>query len=378
MATPKDGINGTLGTGLLAMHSFDGDYLDSSGNGNDLTQFGTTIFANDRDGETDKALDGLASSNYVRNDNVSSLNNSDVCFSFWTDNKSETTGFHDVMCSMSGGSSYGFATHRNGGLLYYGTNGNINSVAVPDGWYLATINYNFATGDMDIYINGDFAGTKSLTIVQAWNYINFGGGGVNNSGETVIIDEVRIYNRLLTPSEITEIYTMGVNYDGVEEITISNPSKTSSSLYLAWDTTADYFTLKYKKSTNVTFTKIDNITDNFYNLISLSPLSTYDIVVEGYNSLDEKISEGLNQFSTDSAPIISDEEFIVMRVREGFVIKLNLPHTVLVPNVDVVVKYKKSSDSNFIQLPSKKVAPNDKLYLNGLDTNEDYDIEIEY
>jgi hypothetical protein len=164
----------------------------------------------------------------------------------------------------------------------------------------------------------------------------------------------------------------------VQEITITNPSKTSSSLYLTWDTTADYFKVLYKKSSDVNFSTINNLTDNFYNLTNLQSLSNYDIIVEGYNSSDEKISEGLNQFSTDSAPIISDNEFIVMRVKSGFIVKLNLPHTVLTPNVSVAVKYKKSIDSEFIQLPSRKVAPNDKIYLYGLNPYEDYDIEIEY
>ena len=189
-----------------------------------------------------------------------------------------------------------------------------------------------------------------------------------------------ILNTVATPTGSLQPYGVGgVKTSAVEEITVTNPSKTSNSLLLNWDTTASYFKLSYKKATDTVYTIISNIVSNSYNLTGLDENTEYDILIEGYDISDTKIGEGVNVFTTDVAPMIGTEKYSIKKNKDGLIITLDLPYVLGTPVQPVVVKYRiKDSGNDFIQLPARLLNPMDKLYIYGLDASNDYDVEIEY
>lgn len=99
--------------------------------------------------------------------------------------------------------------------------------ATASTWYHIAITYNSGTGESDIYINGvdqgdsDNAGTAVSG--SATLYLGIRGGSTNYlSGK---MDDVRIYNRVLNSSEISELY----NYTG-EVVSVTGTGEAYAAL----------------------------------------------------------------------------------------------------------------------------------------------------
>jgi len=87
-----------------------------------------------------------------------------------------------------------------------------SNASVPDNtWTLITATYSSSASTLSIYINGVFdqSGTRSGTIITSENTTNIGAVNPAASYFSGNIDDVRIYNRALSASEILQLYNSG-------------------------------------------------------------------------------------------------------------------------------------------------------------------------
>jgi hypothetical protein len=199
---------------ILAYWSFNDDgsggvsLVDSTGNGNDLIvnsspnpSLGTGIIEGDAVGN---------GSGYYTTTN--SLNFSgDFSINYWTKNPVDNT-------------TQQFCGSSNGGLnfcidpttIYYGLanvslNASYNFFAVPNTWYMATLTRQ--SGNVTLYLNGTSVATN---IGDTSNYSDIFGIFATNDGQypehsnNVNIDEIGVWNRALSGSEITVLYNNGL------------------------------------------------------------------------------------------------------------------------------------------------------------------------
>jgi len=221
-----------LKLGLLLYLPFDGNIADSSGNGNPTTAVGGNVLTYDAHGYANQAFGGNGSTNEVLVTNNGSIA-FDTAFSLSFDfmiNAVQQQVFLSMVNPVNG---YGpsflvdesipgfsnisfFANDISGSCDAVGEttaqNPNVISdtsiVPVPGSWYNVICIYH--KGNIQTYINGKLTnndvspGTAALLcpqsqiIVGAW----WNGGPLFLNGD---LDEVRLYDRVLTPHEIVTL-----------------------------------------------------------------------------------------------------------------------------------------------------------------------------
>ena len=210
--------------GLVGWWPFNGNANDESGNGNDGTVNGATL-TTDRFGNAGKAysFDGVNSFIKVLNSSHPT-GDFDITYSVWI-NCSDLNQDRSI---ISVGLPYGLnarsGIHKyNSGNLVYVVNGTdyISS-------YLSTLSqwhhivFSKSSTLVSVYIDGIYfeQGNLLSALNITINDINFGGNGDNqyNNGEHFqgLIDDIGIWNRVLTDQEISNLY------NGCSASTISN------------------------------------------------------------------------------------------------------------------------------------------------------------
>lgn len=185
-------------------------FTDSSGNSNTgtgVSSVATTTgkFSNGVD------IPGSGGSGNGSVINVSDSNSLDIGYtspltiSFWINNDSTTCGaiikknglWEIYRCAD-------FLTIRFDG---YDRNSSTN---LTNGlWYFVTVTRNPTTNTTKVYINGQLSDEWTYTISNSPDYSGSMGIGAYNGGAWSVdskLDEVRIYNRLLSPNEILQLY----------------------------------------------------------------------------------------------------------------------------------------------------------------------------
>jgi len=232
-------------SGLVGYWPFSGNANDASGNGNNGTVNGATL-VNDRFGNTNSAyhFDGVSQFIEVPHSNSLVINQNAISISFWIKVESFPPGnFGKIVISKqfgSGASQSGYNVYQNGQtqLVLQTGNGGLGYLSVPSNVnnynsfhhvvYIFEANstsYTFLDGQL---VSGFQNGTASigpntqplLFGKPNWNNINaqyFNG----------ILDDVLIYNRLLTPSEINAIY----NYNSCTGVPISSISAIGNTTF---------------------------------------------------------------------------------------------------------------------------------------------------
>jgi len=201
--------------------SFDGNANDQSGNGNNGAVNGANL-TTDRFGNVDSAysFDGNSSinTNYqgISNQNARSI-------SFWLKQNFSIPSGSEQVLSLYGGSDMGSGFDpiilNNSfpgidlGASYVAYNFNL-----LDDWHLYTATYDNKDGAnvmaIKIYIDGilmsivqsQFQGTNTLMTGNSVN-LRFGSSFTSGQGFVGKLDDIAIYNRALTQSEITQLYT---------------------------------------------------------------------------------------------------------------------------------------------------------------------------
>lgn len=201
--------------GLVGYWKFDGDALDYSGNGNNGTIYGAT-WAPNRLGVTNKALrlDGV--DDYVNCGNKPSLMPASISIVGWLKfSSTENTNWMLINKATGGtsGSYYIYGNNVSDNLWsIFGPGGERYNTSLPifdkEKWYLVASTFDSITGEMKTYVNGEL---KNTTFGAALGY---------NTADVLLgrytsdyyldgyIDDIRVYNRVLSEAEMEHIYAI--------------------------------------------------------------------------------------------------------------------------------------------------------------------------
>jgi hypothetical protein len=211
-----DSLIPDITTGLVAHYEFEGDKTDSSTNGYDLASdindftYGT--------GMSGQGAVVAAGTRLKTADNAISQNGA-VTYSFWMQS-SQTTAW-GLLASYATPSAWSFNNALFGNdLLEIGTGDTytsstgINGAHLDGSWHHIVVSSD-GSGTVEYYFDGVSKGTTSATLTLESNfYLGDFGGGKNFTGS---LDELRIYNRALSATDIQELY----NYTSTTTITLN-------------------------------------------------------------------------------------------------------------------------------------------------------------
>lgn len=213
----------SLSNGLELWFPFSGNYLDSTSI-HSGTNNGTT-FTSDRNSLANSAI-SLSNQSFVEVNNAlfsNNANQSQFSFSIWLKTGSSTSSYATIFDKDSYWKRVHIDFGTSGSVILNGSIGSrywnyetVDNIIKPNTWYNVIITYD--AGTTSFYINGNSAALKSNT--SATNVIDFSTQIAGNSDGKIyigrshpvsgsiepfngIIDDFRLYNRVLTQSEIT-------------------------------------------------------------------------------------------------------------------------------------------------------------------------------
>ena len=201
--------------GLFAYWNFDEGAgfatSDKGGYGYNGTLTGSPAWAN---GKENNALSfNGPTDDYISTSDISSQDWSSISITFWAKWDGTTQSGYAGAYYKSGGNDIGrLLINGSGGMLIQNGNGNFssNSGAVPvNQWAHIAYVYDQSAGKEFIYVNGVNQGQQSRTgnITQNTDVFTIGRGFVDATySYGGIIDEMRIYRRALSETQIKSIY----------------------------------------------------------------------------------------------------------------------------------------------------------------------------
>ncbi len=213
----------SLTDGLVGHWTFDGEDLknnvkDRSGNNNNgyMTGFTSTSTAVTR-GKIGQGLRFDGSNDRIAiSTNIIGSDNATICA--WINTRSLSS-----WQAIVGDNSFIFGPYSDGNRLVLTNNGgssviySANNSLTTNQWYHACA-IRLSNGTGSIYINGVQSGSSgsigasAFPLNTAIGSLQSGGGGYNFNGQ---LDDVRVYNRALSASEITQLYQTGQEKIGV-------------------------------------------------------------------------------------------------------------------------------------------------------------------
>ena len=244
---------------ILAWYKFDGNLLDSSGNNRHLTGGTGTSFTSDcKLGNSCISFPNTAAQT-VTSSTLSLAGNTSFTISLWT--KRATAAKNDFM--ICAGTTAGTRTLL---LISYTTTNyvqfacynddfkTVNTYADVNTWVHWTFVYNGTTRLRQIYRNGILENSSTASGVTNFAAtFNIGNRTDALNGQfSGLIDDVRVFNRDLTPEEIATIYNINPTYN------IYNTNKTR----IGWDTgsigllTAGNGTYPHLPSISISYKKV--------------------------------------------------------------------------------------------------------------------------
>jgi len=221
--------NGDLANGMVSFYSFNGNTLDSTGNGNNGVATGIT-YSSDRYGNANgSALFATGSS--VAIPTLDSLAYHPTTYSLWLNMQqspevgsaltligrvrslSQEDGVLYVVNSQAGHGTLGADNE----IVYYtgATAARSYYQVSPNNWFNLTFTYD-ANQVASFYINGGLVNSVSDIATQSYQFpFLIGAGSIlngvdNNSTHSWIggIDDVGIWNTALTSSQVSQLYTL--------------------------------------------------------------------------------------------------------------------------------------------------------------------------
>ena len=242
LAVPA-GAQSFLTNGLVAYYPFEGNANDTSGNGHNGTLFGTTSFGVDRFGIANACLslpgtDGIGSG--VDVSSLDSMAYYPVTYSAWVliNNYPPLEAGLTIM-TLVGREACGEQTdgaivlqcnpsiHTTNELFYFTGEGGWNSDVVPPTNQWCQLALTISTNGAGVfYLNGTkLAGTGTAIAGVTEDFRIGASGGSGCSYQYVwngLFDDVRIYNRALSSTEVLELYQYesACNIDSVEAASV--------------------------------------------------------------------------------------------------------------------------------------------------------------
>jgi hypothetical protein len=225
--SPTSALSVVSNSGLIGYWPFTGTANDASLNGNDGTVYGADL-AIDRFGNPNRAYWFNGTSDYIQvphSTSVDMTNGTDFTISFWMKAESTDANVPPIAKHKSDGSWNGYMFIRNntdggycngdGTFTFYAASGAsadacANTLVSNDltNWVFVTSQYKSSTNEVKLYINSVLQsdiGTVSGTLSNTMNLF-FGAHDPLNSFYKGALDDIRIYKRLLSESEIKGLY----------------------------------------------------------------------------------------------------------------------------------------------------------------------------
>jgi hypothetical protein len=194
----------TIDNSLVAYYPFNGNAEDITSNGRDFTVYGDATLTNGKDNSSNSAYFFDGDGDYLETANIPSFDNYTI--SLWA--KPASSGTYEAMFSSYNDSGRGFQIDLDG------SNFHIRKADSSGGSIV------LSTAQLDVwtFIAFTYDGTNSIAYINNESPVSDAGGttefnrfriGMNRAGGTYFtgaIDELRIYNRALTASEISSLY----------------------------------------------------------------------------------------------------------------------------------------------------------------------------
>jgi hypothetical protein len=207
-----------LNDGLVAYYPFNGDANDESGNGHNGTVYGAKLAA-DKFGNENSAysFDGI-------NDHIELgtwFNYSNFSLSLWI--RSEKSQNNKAIIDNNHNSNFSWAIHQYDYEVWFNGPSNdnphyVNADIALNEWQHFVFIKN--SNNLKIYVNGLFIdvlskknditynGNENLGLARWWGTTNWGTTNMERFWAG-LIDDLRIYNRVLSETEINELYREG-------------------------------------------------------------------------------------------------------------------------------------------------------------------------
>jgi Tfp pilus assembly protein PilE len=209
-AAYNDIINGLVGWWL-----FNGNPNDTSGSGMNGTVNGATL-VNGQNGSANSAylFTGNGTTSYIALPNNSAANVPVFTMSAWINPQSTLANTIIGSVNSAGGPQFRYSSGTNAMKLEL-LNQNTVSIGqstgtLPTGsWAFVTVTYD-ATGLYQFYINGSLSGSGTNLQTFTFSGYEIGRKFTTTSSEVFngSMDDVRIYNRVLSPAEVNFLYNM--------------------------------------------------------------------------------------------------------------------------------------------------------------------------
>lgn len=216
-----------LRVGLIAYYPFSGNAKDRSGNNHNGIVSNATL-TTDRFGKVNRAyyFDGLSSHIDISDDSAYDLTE-DFSISSWFKMEQYASTYNaSILISKHDGDTgndgfiYGILNPNNDNnqFLIFGANGlwsiyPDSLIFVQTGvWYNYTVTYNKTTGLLSFYLNGVLASSQYVSVDMLTNDLPVSIGYSYSSYGTYYdyfngtIDDIRIYNRVLSKREVQYLY----------------------------------------------------------------------------------------------------------------------------------------------------------------------------
>lgn len=214
-------------SGLVGWWPFNGNANDQSGNGNNGTVYGASL-TSDKNSVSNTAYSFNGTSSYIQINLINALNTTNVnglTLSGWT-NMTSLSSQPQSIIFMVDNLNNGFNTgYDYTSTKLYGQAGNagvgapvfissLNTVS-SNNWYNLVMTCDFSTNTSKLYINGVLQSQTSATLITPLLTKIFIGSAYNQVWyQNGKLDDIGIWNRVLTQQEITALYN-GCNFSNV-------------------------------------------------------------------------------------------------------------------------------------------------------------------
>ncbi|MBF0231167.1 MAG: hypothetical protein HQK63_16485 [Desulfamplus sp.] len=333
-----------LTEGLVAYYPFNGNANDESGNGNNGTVTGATL-TSDKNGIENSAYSFDGTNDYCLFEPEDKLNLDDaLTISAWINPKNPSSYYNHIVDKSNQwafsliGSELQVAlvgvipnSWWNTGILLSETTGNK--------WYHVVVTYDNSLMKNQVLVYVDGFESASLTVALALPLVNttyklaIGTQG-QNPGQTLFhgdIDEVRIYNRALSESEIQKIYNSGsespeelpptvqtktANSVTATSATINgtvNPNGSATSYYFQYGTSTNYGSVtatadagsgSTDKTVSANLTGLTANTTYHFRLVAKNSAGTTNGSDQTFKTLENGLTEGLEP--PDGISVVDD------------------------------------------------------------------------
>ena len=207
---------GDIDKSFVGYWNFENNVVDSSGQGNDGVIFGNPEFVAGRIGNT--ALKFSTNQDFVTIPASPDFSTTSFTLAAWVKiPQSIPSGWRTIIeHNRSGNNWFGLWKSANGNKFHFrwGNNGNVtsdfSSIILPDIWYHVAATYNSIEKATKLYLNGKLDKTiqNADTPEPSNSELRIGINMANSEEFNGIIDDVRVYNRVLNATEIEKLLTI--------------------------------------------------------------------------------------------------------------------------------------------------------------------------